>query len=288
MGQRRRAVRGIDGGLHIAPGLGEAVLADARLQHLQRAENAGEQIIEIVSDAAGELADRLHLLRLAQLVLGAPQRLGGLLLGGDVPADQVDQPVLRRHGPGDPAPGAVLVAEAVLHADGRNALGEPRAPAIGMWRVVGMAQLAHMHRADLVLAPAEHRGPRRVHAEEIAVEIRDAEQVLGDAPDAVALARLLRNLGFQSVVELDQRLFAGTQRDFRAHALGRLHHGGQHAADAAGRGLVRHRAVADGEARVLPFAAAALHPPRQILGEERRTPAGEDILVERPELVIDL
>ncbi len=180
------------------------------------------------------------------------------------------------------------MAEAVLHAHRRDAIGEPCAAGLGMGGVVGMAQLGDMHRADLVLAPAEYRGPRGIDAEKIAVEIRDAEQILGNAPDALALPRLLRDLGFQRVVELDQRLFARAQRRLRAHALGGLHHRGQHAADAAGGGLVRHRAVADGEARVLPVAAAALHPPRQVLREERRTPARENVLVERPELAVNL
>ena len=39
-------------------------------QHVGRALNDGQQIIEVVGDAAGELAERLHLLALAQLLLG--------------------------------------------------------------------------------------------------------------------------------------------------------------------------------------------------------------------------
>ena len=40
-------------------------------QKIGVADNDGEQIIEIVGDAAGKLADGLHLLRLYQLFLGA-------------------------------------------------------------------------------------------------------------------------------------------------------------------------------------------------------------------------
>src|SRR3712207_7309112 len=38
-------------------------------------EHAGEQVVEVVGDAAGELPDRLHLLRLPELLLAAPERL---------------------------------------------------------------------------------------------------------------------------------------------------------------------------------------------------------------------
>jgi hypothetical protein len=56
-------------------GRAEALGALAR-QH-DVAGDAGEDVVEVVGDAAGELADRLHLLRLAQLAL----ELGLLELG---------------------------------------------------------------------------------------------------------------------------------------------------------------------------------------------------------------
>src|SRR3546814_9799892 len=46
-----------------------------RSADLEPADDDREHIVEVVRDAAGELADRLHLLRLAQ------PRLGGLALG---------------------------------------------------------------------------------------------------------------------------------------------------------------------------------------------------------------
>src|SRR6202040_2939412 len=55
--------------------------------------------------------------------------------------------------------------------------------------VLGMAQRTDMHRFDLVLAPAEQPAPGRIHGKEIAVEIRDPEQILGHVPDAVPLLR---------------------------------------------------------------------------------------------------
>ena len=53
--------------------------------------------------AAGELADKLHLLKLAQLVLGLPMRLSRCLVGGDIASDQIDQALLGGHRPVDPA-----------------------------------------------------------------------------------------------------------------------------------------------------------------------------------------
>ena len=38
--------------------------------HVEAAEDDGEQIVEVVRDAAGELADRFHLLRLPEQFLG--------------------------------------------------------------------------------------------------------------------------------------------------------------------------------------------------------------------------
>ena len=39
------------------------------LDQADAAEHRGEQIVEVVGDAAGQLADRVHLARLQQLVL---------------------------------------------------------------------------------------------------------------------------------------------------------------------------------------------------------------------------
>ncbi len=39
-------------------------------QQVQRADHHGQHVVEVVGDAAGELADRLHLLHLAHLLLG--------------------------------------------------------------------------------------------------------------------------------------------------------------------------------------------------------------------------
>ena len=67
------------------------------------ADDAGEHVVEVVRDAAGELADGLHLLRLAKLRLGLPQALLAGLLLRDVAAIGEDQVALVRGVPGNPA-----------------------------------------------------------------------------------------------------------------------------------------------------------------------------------------
>ena len=53
-------------------------LRQAALQEFDVADDDGEQVVEIVGDAAGELANGLHLLGLPQSLLGL-QALGDLL-----------------------------------------------------------------------------------------------------------------------------------------------------------------------------------------------------------------
>ena len=48
----------------------EIALANAPQDEIVRADDHAQHIVEIVSDAAGQLAERLHLLRLPKLVLG--------------------------------------------------------------------------------------------------------------------------------------------------------------------------------------------------------------------------
>ena len=64
------------------------------------AEDHRQQVVEVVRDAAGEPADRLHLLRLAELLLALAQRVLGAaplverVFQGGVGARQVARPVL--------------------------------------------------------------------------------------------------------------------------------------------------------------------------------------------------
>ena len=76
VGQRRRALGGTLRGVDVAVDLGDPPLREAGLQQFERAGDAGEQIVEVMGEPAGELAHRLHLLALAQGLLGSHQ-LGG-------------------------------------------------------------------------------------------------------------------------------------------------------------------------------------------------------------------
>ena len=58
-------------------------------QDFDRAGDDGEDVVEVVRDAAGELADGLHLLRLPQLLLGGD-------LVGEVADEAVEQVAVAR------------------------------------------------------------------------------------------------------------------------------------------------------------------------------------------------
>ncbi len=101
MRQGRRALEPALGGVDVAVDRIEAALAQTDLQHLQAAADGGEQIVEVVRQPAGELADRFHFLRLAQRVFGVRQRFGALEFFGDVAAGAVDLVVFGDRQPRD-------------------------------------------------------------------------------------------------------------------------------------------------------------------------------------------
>jgi hypothetical protein len=62
-----------------------AILTDsATLQHVQRTDDRGQQIVEVMRDAAGQLAHGLHLLALSQRFLRFDQPSFGFQAVGDV------------------------------------------------------------------------------------------------------------------------------------------------------------------------------------------------------------
>ena len=75
-GALRRALRGGDVALEFTVA---AALVDAAPQQLEAAGDAGQQVVEVVCQPAGQLAHRFHLLRLPQLFLGRHQLAGALL-----------------------------------------------------------------------------------------------------------------------------------------------------------------------------------------------------------------
>lgn len=64
------------GGDHVFVHIGQAALGDAAVHQFQRAGDAGEQVVEVVGQAAGELANGFHFLRLAQFFFGLHEQGG--------------------------------------------------------------------------------------------------------------------------------------------------------------------------------------------------------------------
>jgi hypothetical protein len=107
-GHRRRGV---------PPDRVDAPLVDPPLHQFERADHAGQQVVEVVRDAARQLADGFHLLRLAQLLLA-------LTLVRDVPADGVEAVALGHRRPGDGHRRPILLQQAVLERLNRGAPGD--------------------------------------------------------------------------------------------------------------------------------------------------------------------
>ena len=89
LGQLRAALGGIVDQLGNGGELGP--VGHRVRQNSDRAGDDGEHIVEVVGDAAGQLADGIHLLRLPEL------GLGGLLLGQVAPDEEM---AVHRLGPG--------------------------------------------------------------------------------------------------------------------------------------------------------------------------------------------
>ena len=87
MRQRRGALGRAHGRTGVALDRVRAPLREAGLHQVEGADDAGEEVVEVVGDAARELAHRLHLLRLAELILSLLQLGLTLLHTRDVAAD---------------------------------------------------------------------------------------------------------------------------------------------------------------------------------------------------------
>ena len=111
------------------------------------------------------------------------------------------------------------MTEAILHANGADALGQLGAAGHRGWGIVGMPQLVDVHGFDFVFRPSQEPGPGRIDVDEIALEISDAEQILGDIPDTVALEGSRFDFRFQFFLELTQLLLGELARVFGLDAL---------------------------------------------------------------------
>ena len=153
--QRCRALRGPLGCDEVAIEVVDPPLCHALLQEVQAARDAGQQVVEIVREAAGELAHSLHLLALAQRLLGLGQCLDLFSLGRDVTTYRVDQPFGGSGGPGDPTVAAISVTIAVVEARMPSALGQLTRTLDRVRHVVGMDEIEQVAAEHFALAPAE-------------------------------------------------------------------------------------------------------------------------------------
>ncbi len=187
------------GGGDVAPGLGTAALRHAGLQHLQPAGDAGQQVVEIMGQAAGELADRLHLLALAQRVLETAAV-------GHVAADGEKHAALRHRRPVERPQAAVLGQQP--HVE------RPHGPAGGQLRQRGprggdvgrVAEFVEAAAHQVLGRIAEHVGPGRVDVAVHPVQATHHQQVHAAAPDQVTFAGPRRHPRFQVVVHAAQHL----------------------------------------------------------------------------------
>ena len=165
-----------------------------------------------MSEAAGQLADRLHLLRLAKFLFGVSQGLGaGLLLGHIAPVG-VDDAILGEGVPGDPSNTAVLLKVAVLETAEILPCERRRPGLVAPREIVGMQQGAIAASDDILGFIAKQSGPGRADGPEITIRPDDDQQVARVVPDTVALPRALGYPLFEGRGHLPQPGFDGLER----------------------------------------------------------------------------
>ncbi len=223
------------------------LVAELALEQLEIAGDHREHVVEVVSDAAGELAHRLHLLRLTQRVLDAPP-LGRLAQEADA-ADHLAAAAVERREE------AVVIALASALGDGVALVVERRLAAV--------ERAAHRRLAD--------------GADEVGQDVENAlPQHAVDGHSGDALHARVPQRDAELAVEHDDALGAALDEEFRElllapqRLLGKLvrgnvemhHHCASRAADDERR---RHEAV--------PAAPAALV--AGMVDAELRQPPGE-------------
>ncbi len=150
---------------------------------------------------AGELTHRLHLLRLAKGFLDGLQRLGFVAFVREVATDRVDQAVPGACRPGDPAVAAIPMPVPVVEPRVPDALRQLARADSRALHVVGVDEVEQVGADQLGFGPTEHHLPGRVDGHDPALEVAAEHDVGGKLPEAVAIARPLRDLGLQRLVQ---------------------------------------------------------------------------------------
>ncbi len=140
MGERRGAVRRCHRRVDVTRNVVGSSLIETGLQQIQRSHDSSQEIVEVVRDPAGQLPDRLHLLRLKQRLLGGLQPFGCGLLRGHVAGNRIISILIGHAGPRQPAVRAILVAKAALELDSGFSVMELFDVRSGYSVIVGMLQ----------------------------------------------------------------------------------------------------------------------------------------------------
>ncbi len=223
-----------------------------------------------MGDAAGQLAHRLHLLRLPESFLGPVKLLRRQDVRGDVAADGVEDAVAEggvgHGGPGEGHRLAVGFQQPHLELVRRLSGHQPRHHLAGQRQVFRMDDVGERPREKLGLGPVQGLGPGRVDRFQIAVEAGDPDQVLAELEDPLPL---------------------GLGGDLLLHPVGDLDRGDQHPAYARGRRGIGDGAVAQGEASIVPTGPMPLDAQRYVLSEDGRRSALQQGGMDRLDLVPD-
>ncbi len=188
------------------------------LKQLQVAEDDRQHVVEVVGDAAGELADELEALRAAQPFLGR-LALRDVLLHGDVVGDLAAGVADRRDGRQLPEQLAVLPLVVELAAP--DVAAADRLPEVAVLAGLGVSRLQHPRvlAHHLGVRVAGHLGELRVDVLDVALDVGDhhRHRALLDALEQLAQVAL-RPLVRRDVLEHQQELvLAGPAHGRRPH-----------------------------------------------------------------------
>ena len=163
----------------------------------------GQQVVEVVRHATGELADGLHLLGLPQGLLSGSKLRFPCLGKCQVPAhgDEVGAVGLGCHRPLDGLPSAVEGGDAVLEACRLSRRRHSRKGRQRGAHVVGVHEGRVRPRQEFGLGPAENPGPGRADRRHHPLVVGPGQHVLGQRPELVALGRTLGDLQRQGRVQ---------------------------------------------------------------------------------------
>ena len=199
VGERGGPLGRAHGGLGVALDVLGAALGDAGLHEVEGADDAGEQVVEVVGDAARELAHRLHLLRLAQLILQE-------LALRDVTADPIDDVRLRGQGPVDPSIRPVPGPQAQVEIGDTPSGPKGREGVLQCRAILGMNQGIEPDPDGFLRRIAQKAAPGRIGFAQDPLPVAGGEEVPGQAPDPIPFPCALLDTLLEGFVEGSQVL----------------------------------------------------------------------------------